>query len=404
MTSLTDRAQRIQPDLVALRRALHREPELGLRVPRTQSKVLAALAGLPLEITTGQGCTSVTAVLRGAHPGPTVLLRGDMDALPIQENNDLDYASQVPGRMHACGHDMHTAGLVGAARLLTELRDDLHGQVVFMFQPGEEGDRGAGVMLDEGILTAAGRPVDFAFAMHVIANRIPHGVIATKPGPAAAASDRLAITVKGRGGHGAYPHTALDPVPVLCEIVLAMQGFITRRFDVFDPVVLTVGHLAAGAKANVIPSTAVLEATVRSYSEANHARLQRELPALAAGIAAAHGIEAQCDYHVGYPVLVNDATETAYALNAARSLFGPGQVFQSPIPATGSEDFALVLQRVPGTMMYIGASPAGSDLATAPTNHSPQAIFDDAVLWRQAALLTELALGKLGRPGSGAPV
>ncbi|MCU1643366.1 MAG: amidohydrolase [Nocardia sp.] len=243
MTGLIERAQQIQPDLVALRRALHREPELGLQVPRTQAKVLAALSGLPLEITRGRGCTSITAVLRGAQPGPTVLLRGDMDALPVDEDNDLDFTSQIPGRMHACGHDMHTAGLVGAAHLLAGQRDRLHGQVVFMFQPGEESHRGAGVMIDEGILTAAGKPVDYAYAMHVTANRIPHGVIATKPGPAGAASDRFQVTVEGRGGHGAYPHTAMDPVPVLCEIVLAMQGFVTRRFDVFDPVVLTIGQL-----------------------------------------------------------------------------------------------------------------------------------------------------------------
>lgn len=395
MTTLIERAQRIQPDLVSLRRALHREPELGLHLPRTQAKVLAALAELPLEITLGRACTSITAVLRGAHPGPTVLLRGDMDALPVQENNELEFASQLPGRMHACGHDLHTAGLVGAARLLAEQRERLHGQVVFMFQPGEEGDRGAGVMIDEGVLTAAGNPVDYAFAMHVTANRIPQGVIATKPGPAAAASDRFQVTVEGRGGHGAYPHNTLDPVPVLCEIVLALQGFVNRRFDVFDPVVLTVGQLAAGTKANVIPATATLNATVRSYSEANHQKLQRELPALAEGIAAAHGIKAHCDYIVGYPVLVNDPAQTSYAIETARGLFGNARVVQSPTPVTGSEDFSLILQQVPGAMMYIGASPAGTDLASAPGNHSPSALFDDTILWRQAAMLAELALGKL---------
>jgi hippurate hydrolase len=318
-----------------------------------------------------------------------------MDALPVQENSGVDYASQIPGRMHACGHDMHTTGLVGAARLLSERRDDIHGQVVFMFQPGEEGQRGAGVMIDEGVLAAAGAPADYAYALHVSANRIPAGVIATKAGAAGAASDRITVTVEGRGGHGGYPHTALDPVPVICEIVLAMQTFVTRRFDVFDPVVLTVGHLAAGSAPNVIPGTAMLEATIRSYSEANHDKLQRELPELVDGIAAAHGMKAHSDYHVGYPVLVNDVTQTGYALDVARSLFGSDHVVESPTPAAGAEDFSLILQQVPGAMMYIGASPSGTDLTGAPMNHSPRAVFDDDILWRQATLLAELALGKL---------
>ncbi len=181
---ISKRARQIHADLVALRRSLHREPEIGLDLPLTRAKVLDALHGLQLEISCGATCDSVTAVLRGEHAGPTVLLRADMDALPLQEASGVDYASLIPGRMHACGHDLHTAGLVGAARLLSEQREHLHGQVVFMFQPGEEGHRGAALMLADGVLEAAGQPVDYAFALHVSAGWIPHGVVAVKPGPA----------------------------------------------------------------------------------------------------------------------------------------------------------------------------------------------------------------------------
>ncbi|MEV5610674.1 M20 family metallopeptidase [Streptomyces sp. NPDC052225] len=399
--SITARARELQPDLVALRRSLHRDPELGLDLPRTQEKVLTALEGLPLEITTGKGLSSVTAVLRGGKPGGAVLLRGDMDALPVTENSGVPYASQVPGAMHACGHDLHTAGLVGAATLLAERRAHLHGDVVFMFQPGEEGHNGAGLMIEEGVLDAAGKPLDAAFALHVAANRLPAGLVATRPGTVTSASDVLRVTVRGAGGHGSTPHSAKDPVPVACEIVTALQTWVTRRFDLFDPVVVTVGTFHAGTQQNVIPETATFEATVRSYSEAAHERLIEGLPRLVRGIAEAHGIDAEVTYDVQYPVTVNDPGETSFALDTARELLGPTQVWQAPDPANGSEDFAFVLQRVPGVMLLVGAAPDGVDASTAPMNHSPKAVFDDQVLQRQAALLTVLAEERLRR-GAGA--
>lgn len=395
VAGISERAKQIHADLVALRRSLHREPEVGLHLPSTQAKVLDALHGLPLVTSRGTACDSVTAVLRGAHHGPTVLLRADMDALPLQEASGVDYASLIPGRMHACGHDLHTAGLVGAARLLSEHRENLHGQVIFMFQPGEEGHHGAELMLEQGVLTAAGQPADYAFALHVSAGWLPHGVVAAKPGQANSASARFAVTVHGRGGHGAFPHTALDPVPILCEIVLAIQNFVTRRFDVFDPVIVTIGRIEAGTAPNVVAETARFEATVRCFSEVNRQRLQDELPALAAGIATAHGARADCEYTTGYPVLINEPAQTAAALDIARHLLGPDMVVEHTTPGTASEDFAYILQRVPGTMLNLGASPPGTDLTTTAGNHSPHAIFDDSVLWRQAALLTALALSKL---------
>ncbi|MFJ8028360.1 M20 family metallopeptidase [Streptomyces sp. NPDC096311] len=396
MSVLAD-AEELRDELVALRRALHREPELGLDLPRTQEKVLAALDGLPLEITTGKGLTSVTAVLRGSRPGGAVLLRGDMDALPVQEASGVVYASEVPGRMHACGHDLHTAGLVGAARLLSARREQLQGDVVFMFQPGEEGHNGAGRMIDEGVLEAAGRPLDAAYAVHVSANRVPQGVLVSRPGTVMTASDVLRVTVRGRGGHGSAPHSALDPVPATCEMVTAIHSWTTRTFDIFDPVVVTVGKLHAGTQNNVIPETASFEATVRSYSVVHHERLAQGLPRLVRGIAAAHGLEVDVEYKVQYPVTVNEPGETSFAMDSARELLGDDQVFLSPIPASGSEDFSLVLEQVPGAMLLLGAVPEGRDPGAAPMNHSPQAVFDDVVLPRQAAFLADLATKRLAR-------
>jgi hippurate hydrolase len=400
--SVVERAKELQPELVQLRRSLHREPELGLHLPRTQEKVLAALDGLPLEVTLGRKLTSVTAVLRGGKPGGAVLLRGDMDALPVTEESGLVYASGVPGRMHACGHDLHTAGLVGAARLLAERREHLHGDVVFMFQPGEEGHNGAGTMIEEGVLEAAGRPLDAAYALHVAANRVPGGVVITRSGTITSASDRLAVTVRGKGGHGSDPATATDPIPVACEMVTALQTWVTRTFNIFDPVVVTVGSFHAGTKSNVIPDHAEFEATVRSYSESAQERLAEGLPRLMTSIAAAHGLDADAVYKFDYPVTVNDADETAFTLAAARDLFDPREVWESPQPSNGSEDFALVLKRVPGAMLMVGAAPEGADWQDAPMNHSPRAVFDDRVLYRQAALLSELAERRLADTGTSA--
>ncbi|MFD4022313.1 M20 family metallopeptidase [Streptomyces sp. NPDC058576] len=390
-------AEELRDDLAVLRRELHREPELGLQLPRTQEKVLAALEGLPLEIELGKNLSSVTAVLRGGRPGGAVLLRADMDALPVQEASGVDYMSRVAGRMHACGHDLHTAALVGAARLLSQRRESLPGDVVFMFQPGEEGHNGAGVMIEEGVLQAAGKPLDAAFAIHVSANRIPQGLVVSKPGTVMTASDILRVTVRGRGGHGSAPHSALDPVPAACEMVTAINSWTTRTFDIFDPVVVSVGSFQAGTQHNVIPETATFQATVRSYSDTNHERLAEGLPRLVRSIAAAHGLSADVDFEVLYPVTVNDPQETGFALETARELVGDDQVWVSPQPASGSEDFSLVLQRVPGAMLLLGAAPQGCDPTAAPMNHSPQAVFDDAVLPRQAALLTELATARLSR-------
>lgn len=382
-------ARLLLPELVELRRTLHADPELGLDLPRTQRRVCDALAGLPVEITLGKRTSSVVAVLRGALPGPTVLLRGDMDGLPLTEVTGLEYAATT-GAMHACGHDLHTTGIVGAARLLSAHQAELHGSVIFMFQPGEEGFGGAQIMLEEGVLDAAdSRPVA-AYAIHVAPG--PRGVFATRAGTATAGSNQLFITLTGSGGHGSQPHLAIDPVPVAAEIILALQTFITRRLDAFDPAVLTVTRLDSDAGAiNVIPEHAHMAATVRTASEKSRHMLQQELPRLVTGIAHAHGVEAEVEFRVLYPATVNDPGETTRTIAALRNAFGESRVLTAPAPTMGSEDFAFVLNQVPGTFVGLFASPPDLDSSQIAFNHSPRVMFDDAVLADQAAALAHLA-------------
>jgi amidohydrolase len=337
----------------------------------------------------------VTAVLRGGRPGKTVLLRGDMDALPVDERTGVPYASQVPGTMHACGHDLHTAMLVGAARLLSARQADLAGNVIFMFQPGEEGSGGARIMISEGVLDAAGERPAAAFALHVASSVLPLGLVASRAGTAMAAADTLHVTVRGRGGHGSQPHLAADPIPAACEMVTALQTMVTRRFDVFDPVVLTVGTFHAGTTDNVIPDDAAFVATVRTFSPQSRDRVRDAALRLIRQIAAAHNLAADAAFVDGYPVTVNDQAEFGFAEQTTCDLLGQGRFLTAPFPLTGSEDFSYVLEQVPGAFIMVGACPDGTDPGTAPYNHSAEAVFDDAVLADGTALYAELALRKL---------
>jgi amidohydrolase len=392
--AIRDDAAALSADLIELRRSLHAEPEIGLDLPRTQRKVLDALEGLPLELSIGEGLSSVTAVLRGGQPGPTVLLRGDMDALPVTERTGLPYASTVAGAMHACGHDLHTTMLAGAARLLSARQADLAGNVIFMFQPGEEGPGGARIMVAEGVLDAAGPPPVAAYALHVASGLLPFGLLASRSGPIMAAADQLHVTVRGRGGHGSQPHHAADPIPVACEIVLALQTMVTRQFDVFDPVVITVGSFHAGTRRNIIPEEAVFEATVRSFSPAARERIATASVRLCESIAAAHGLEADARYNAEYPVTVNDAAQTAFATRVVGDVFGEDRFTPMPDPEAGAEDFSRVLEEVPGCYLFLGACP-GDDYDGAADNHSPYAVFDDAVMADGCLLHASLAIRAL---------
>jgi amidohydrolase len=393
---LLEDARSLHDDLVQLRRELHRDPELGLSLPRTQERVLAALDGLPLEVTTGaSGLSSVVAVLRGGAPdGRSVLLRSDMDGLPVAEDTGLDFAA-ANGAMHACGHDLHTTILVGAARLLSAQRDALRGDVIFMFQPGEEGYDGARHMVEAGVLEAAGtRPIAAYFA-HVTSSTFPSGVVAVRPGPMMAAADTLHVSVVGAGGHGSSPHRARDPISVAAEIVTALQTLVTRQFDVFDPVVITVGSFHAGTQHNIIPERASFEATVRTFSDDNQQAITERAVRLCRGIAEAHGLRAEVEWQTLYPVTTNDVDEAAFLAETAAELLGRPS-FALPHPHPGAEDFSRVLNEVPGAMAFLGATVAERDPETAPFNHAPQAMFDEAMLSTGAALYAKLAFDRLG--------
>ncbi|WP_055589430.1 M20 metallopeptidase family protein [Streptacidiphilus griseoplanus] len=386
--SLPEDARALELDRLSAE--LRRIPETGLQLPRTQQAVLAALDGLGLDLRTGTALTSVVGVVRGARTGPTVLLRADLDALPFPG-----------GPRHACGHHQHAAMLVGAARLLAARRDRLAGDVLLMFQPGEEGHDGARLMLEEGLLETTGsRPVA-AYALHSGAAS-PLGLFSNTAGPALAASGTLAVTLLGSGGHGAWPHRSRDPIPAAGELVTALQSVVTRRFDAFDPAVLTVGTVHAGTSPAIIPAEARIGATLRALSDGTLARLAEEAERTALGIAAAHGLRAQVDYTPGYPVTVNDPAEADLVAGAVADLFGPGRFVRSTRPALVADDIGRVLAEIPGVMTGVGACPPDRDPATAPGNHAPDAAFDDAAVPDGAALLAELALRRLAPPGPAA--
>jgi hippurate hydrolase len=368
--------------MIALRRAIHEEPELGLHLPLTTAKAKAALAGLPLEIVEGPSTSGFMAILRGPANGRTVLLRGDMDALPLNEDTGLDFTSRTAGAMHACGHDTHVAMLVGAARALCARKDDLAGTVVFMFQPGEEGHHGARWMIDDGLLDPL---PDAAFALHISPN-IPTGVFAGRAGPLLAAADRFEIAVTGKGGHASAPHDALDPIPVACEIVMAIQAMVTRTIPAFDPAVVTVGRIEAGTTNNVIPERAVIEGTIRSFSERARSLAHAGLERLAPNIALAHGAVAVVDIEDGFPVTVCQAPAVDLAQRVAIGLFGPHAWRTMPSPAMGAEDFAYVLQKVPGAMAFLGATPEGGDWRSCCALHSNRMVLDEAVMARGVAM------------------
>ncbi|MET3934968.1 amidohydrolase [Arthrobacter sp. OAP107] len=386
-------------DLVDFRREMHADPEVSLHLPRTQARVLEALRALDLEVTLGEAASSVVAVLRGGATEaplgarPTVLLRGDMDALPVAEKTGLPFAS-TNGAMHACGHDLHTAGLIGAARLLSSVRESLTGDVIFMFQPGEEGHDGARIMLEEGVLSAAGRRPDAAYALHVVSD-VPSGLFTTRSGSYMAAFGDLSVKVIGRGGHGSRPFQALDPIQVAAEMLGALQTYITRRFNVFDPVVLSVGQFHGGSASNVIPDSAEFRASVRSFSPSVEARLAQELPDLIRQLATAHQLTAEATFTPIMPATVNHDSDAELWGNIARRFFGEHRFVQSPSPRTGSDDFSRVLVEVPGAYGHLGAGSPDIDPTEWAPMHSPRAVFDDGVLVDQAQFLAGVALGKL---------
>jgi amidohydrolase len=386
-------AEAEQEPMLALRRAIHAEPELGLDCPRTTEKLKAALEGLPLTIRDSRRTSGFVARLDGARPGNTVLLRGDMDALPIDEDTGLDFASRSVGRMHACGHDTHSAMLASAARILCGRRDELAGTVIFMFQPGEEGMHGAREMIGEGLLDDPAP--DAAFALHVFPN-MPGGVVACRAGALLASADMVAATIRGRGGHAAMPHDALDPVPVACEAVLALQTYIARRTTFTDPAILSVTKISAGTAHNVIPDEVELLGTMRTLSDKSRAATGEAFARIVRKIAEAHGATAEVRIDEGYPPTVNDPRAVSLVRSIAVELFGDDGYFEIPAPIMGAEDFSYVLQRVPGAMAILGVAPADGDPSARAPIHNARMMVDESVLPRGVAMHCAFATRFLG--------
>jgi amidohydrolase len=385
-------AARLHSRVVEIRRAIHREPELGLATPKTQARILDELRRIGIEkIHTGSGCTSVWADIDGKvesrRPGRCVALRADMDALPLTENADSECASQRAGKMHACGHDGHVAMLLGAAEVLHVHRDSFAGSVRLLFQPGEEGYGGAKVMLDEGALDG----VDRAFALHLEPGRSPR-LVALRRGTMLAAFDNFVVTFRGRGGHASTPHTALDPIPAIGPFVDGLSHVAARETDPADRVVLSVTRVTAGTTDNVIPPTAECIGTIRSLSLIGRASARERVRRVADGVARSRGLDVDVELEEGYPPTMNDADVVDRVVDAASAFDLPIEEMRAPF--MGAEDFSYVLERVPGAMAFLGCSVEGGGPL-----HSDLMRIDESVLETGIALHVAVALELLADGG-----
>jgi len=389
-------AAALSDGLQKIRRELHQNPEFGLELPKTLERVLAEVSDLG-EVFLGEGMTAAAVLIKGGRPGPTVLLRADMDALAVIEDTGLDYAS-TNGYMHACGHDLHIAMGIGAAKLLHKHRSELDGDVVVWFQPGEEGLAGADRMLEQKMHLVSGTKPIAAYGVHVF-SVYPKGMFGARPGPLMAAAGGFKATFKGAGGHGSMPWLSRDPISPMVQSIATLQSAINKRLDVFDDVVVNVGWVMAGDDhtENVIPETASFGATVRTFSE-NHSELIRGLVAdVLEGAAKSFGVEVSIEWMPASKVLINDPEAVLRSRKVIAELFGEGRYWDMPNPIPGGEDFASVLEEIPGAFIFMGAAPDGVDPRTAPSNHSNKAVFDDEVLPLGSAFLAAMAIDTLSQ-------
>lgn len=375
MRDLAPLIERVLPAATALRHVLHANPELALEEHATAAAVAERLRALPgMAVRTGVGGTGVVATLDAGRLGPCVLLRADMDALPLTEATGLPYASRVPGRAHACGHDGHTACLVGAATVLASLGDELPGPVRFVFQPAEEQKGGGRLVVADGALDDP--PVAAAFALHAWPG-LPIGRIGVRAGPAMAATDGLVITVRGCGTHAAAPHRGADPILAAAHVVTALQSVVSRTIDPSQPAVLTIARIEGGTTNNVIPECVTLGGTLRTITAGTRDAAMAAIRRVATHAAQALGAEAEVTLNEGYPVLVNDPAAAAYVAATGRDVLGAGNVHEVAI-SLGGEDFAYYLQRVPGALWRLGVMASGTDEVV--PLHSPRFDFPDAAL------------------------
>ena len=388
-------AYALYDQLIAWRRDLHKHPELGFEERRTATIIAEHLTSLGLHVQTGVARTGVVALLEGSQEGPTLLLRFDMDALPVEEENDVPYRSEYPGRMHACGHDGHVAIGLATATLLVRYREHLRGRVKFVFQPAEEGMGGALRMIQEGVLENP-KP-DWAFGLHLW-NPIPVGKVVVQSGPLMAAAGRFDIDVVGRGGHGAQPHLTVDALVTAAHIVTGLQTIVSRNVDPLESLVLTVGELHSGSAFNIIPGQATLRGTMRTFNMNTMHMAQARLRSLAEGVAQAYGARADVRTEVIAPPVINDEQATRVVRRAAEAIVGPENIVTIK-PVMVSEDMAEFLTRVPGCFFLVGARNEEKGIVYG--HHHPRFDIDEDALPIGAALMTATALlaGQNGERG-----
>ncbi|HRP07669.1 MAG TPA: amidohydrolase [Gemmatimonadales bacterium] len=402
--AIAARIDAIESRVIAWRRDIHQHPELGNREFRTAALVAAHLRSLGIEVDTGVAHTGVVGLLRGAKPGPVVLLRADMDALPVTERNDLPFRSdartiyndQEVGVMHACGHDTHVAILMGVAEILAGMRSDLAGTIKFVFQPAEEGaphgeEGGAELMVKEGVLTDP--PVDAAFALH-IASLVPAGDLVYTRGGTWASSDDFRIVVRGRQTHGAYPWGGVDPIVTAAHIITGLQTIVSRRMDLAaNPSVVTVGKITGGNRSNIIPEEVELIGTVRALNVQDRALLHERVRQVASGIAEGMGATAEVSipYSGGYPVTVNDDEILAMMIPVLEAVAGPGRAREVKA-RLGAEDFSFIAQEIPSLYIQLGGMPRRLDPATAPAHHTPDFVIEESALIVGVKAMTAMAL------------
>ncbi|MDG3040115.1 M20 aminoacylase family protein [Roseicyclus marinus] len=378
---ILNRIAGLHPQMTEWRRHLHAHPEIGFACHETAAFVAARLREIGVdEIHEGIAQTGIVAIIEGRGPGPVVGLRADMDALPMTEETGLPHASTNAGRMHACGHDGHTAMLLGAASYLAETRN-FRGKVALIFQPAEEDGGGAGVMVEEGIMERF--DIAEVYALHNVPG-LELGRILTTPGPIMAAVDEFTIRIEGRGGHGAMPHETADPIPAAVSMVQAIQTIVSRNHHAMQELVVSVTQIHAGTTDNVIPGSAMINGTVRTFDPEVQAMVMRRMEEIVAGQAASFGVEAALDYAVGYPATVNDPARAAFAAEVAGEVVGEALVEGQAGREMGAEDFAYMLEARPGAYLFLGAGP-GAGL------HHPKFEFNDEVLPIGASLLARLA-------------
>lgn len=383
---------KLKDELIQLRRTFHMYPEIEFELHRTSKLVAEYLESIGLEVKRNVAKTGVVALLKGDKPGKTIMLRADMDALPLQELNDVPYKSKIDGAMHSCGHDGHTAMLLVAAKILASRKNRIAGNVKFVFQPSEERfpPGGAIPMIEEGVLENP--RVDMAFGIHLW-NALPVGTVGLRAGPLLAAADEFRIVLKGKGGHGAYPHVCKDPIVAASELVLALQTVVSRSVDPLENAVVTVGKFQAGTAFNIIPEIATLEGTVRTLNEQIRNRVKQRMKQIIQGICEAHEIDFELDYRDGTAVLINDAELTKIVKGVAEGVVGKENVVEVP-PSMGGEDMAFFLQKVPGVFYLVGSANPTKGLDK--PHHSPYFDIDEDALLVGVQMHVNLVMKLLG--------